>query len=47
MALKLFELVKEFMKDTFLLELTQFEKAGSIRKNFISLKNLINNFRFS
>ena len=27
--------------DTFLLKLTQFEKTGSIRKNFIPLENLI------
>ena len=37
MALKLFEVVKQFMMDTFLLKLTQFEKTGSIGKTFISL----------
>ena len=31
-ALKLFEFLKQFMMDTFLLKLTQFEKAGSKRK---------------
>ena len=30
MALKLFEFVEQFMMDTFLLQLTQFEKTGSI-----------------
>ena len=46
MALKLFEFVAQFMKDTFLLKLTQFEKTGSIRKTFISLGYLIINFHF-
>ena len=45
-ALKLFKFVKQFMMDTFLLKLTQFEKTGSIRKTFISLGNLIINFHF-
>ena len=44
MALKLF--VKQFMMDTFLLKLTQFEKTGSIGKTFISLGNLIIKFYF-
>ena len=44
MALKLF--VKQFMMDTFMLKLTQFEKTGSIGKTFISLGNLIIKFHF-
>ena len=35
MALKLFEFVKRFMLDIFLLKLTQYEKNGWIDKNFI------------
>ena len=46
MASKLFELVEQFMMDTFLLKLTQFEKTGSIGINFLSLGNLITNFHF-
>ena len=46
-ALKLFELIEQFMMDTFLLKLTQFEKTGSKGKTFISLGNLINNFHFT
>ena len=46
MALKLFEFVKQFMMDTFLLNLTQFEQTGSLGKNLISLGNLIINFQF-
>ena len=46
MVLKLFEVIEQFMMDTFLLKLTQFEKIGSIRKTFISLGNLINNSHF-
>ena len=46
MALKLFEFEEQFMMDTFLLKLTQFEKTGSIGKIFISLENLIINFHF-
>ena len=46
MALKLFEIVEQFMMGTFLLKLTQFEKTRSIRKTFISLGNLIINFHF-
>ena len=44
MALKLF--VKQFMMDTFMLKLTQFEKTGSIGKTFFSLGNLIIKFPF-
>ena len=46
MALKLFEFVEEFMRDTFLFKLTQYKKIGSIGKMFISLGNLRNNFHF-
>ena len=46
MALKLFEFVEQFIMDTFLLKLTQFEKTGSIGKTFISLVKLIINFHF-
>ena len=46
MALKLFEVAEQFMMDTFMLKLTQFEKTGSIGKTFISLGNLIINFHF-
>ena len=46
MALKFFEIVEQFMMDTFLLKLTQFEKIGSIGKTFISLGYLISNFHF-
>ena len=46
MALKLFELVEQFMIDTFLITLAQYEKIGSIGRNFISLGNLIINFHF-
>ena len=46
MALKLFEFVKKFMMDTFLLKLTQIEKTGSVGKIFISLGNLIINSIF-
>ena len=46
MALKLFELVEQFMMDTFLLKITQFENTGSIGKTYISLGNLIINFHF-
>ena len=46
MALKVFEFVEQFMMDTFLLKITQFEKTGSIVKTFISLGNLIINFHF-
>ena len=44
MALKLFELVEQFIMESFLLKLTQFEKTGSKGKTFISLGNLIINF---
>ena len=33
MALKLFEFVEEFMRDTFLFKLTQHKKIGLIGKN--------------
>ena len=46
MALKLSEFVEQFMMDTFLLKLTQFEKTGLIGKTFISLGYLIINFHF-
>ena len=46
MALKLFEIVEQFMMDTIVLKLTQFEKTGSIGISFISLGNLIINFHF-
>ena len=46
MALKLFEFVEQFMMDTFMLTLTQFEKTGSIGETFISLGYLIINFHF-
>ena len=47
MALKLFELVEQFMMAKFIfLKLTQFEKTGSKVKIFSSLGNLIINFHF-
>ena len=46
MALKLFEILEQFMMGNFLLKLTQFEKTGSIQKTFFSLGNLITNFHF-
>ena len=46
MALKLFEVVEQFMKDTFSVQLTQFDKTGSIRKSFISQGDLIIHFHF-
>ena len=45
-GLKLFKFVEQFIMDTFLLKLTQFEKTVSIGKTFISLGNLIINFIF-
>ena len=45
MALKLFEFVEQFLMHTFLFKLTQFGKTGSMGKTFISLGNLIINFR--
>ena len=45
MALRLFEFAEQFMMDTCLLKLNQYEKTGSIGKTFISLGNLIINFR--
>ena len=41
MALNVFEFLEQFMIDTFLMTLTQIEKTGSIRKDCISLENLI------
>ena len=38
MALKLFEFVEQFMMDTFLFKLTQFEKPIRNRKKFSLLK---------
>ena len=46
MALKLFEITEQLMMETFLLEITQFEKAGSNGKTLNSLGNLIINFHF-
>ena len=46
MTSKLFEFQEQFMVDTFLLKLTQFEKTGSMDKTFISLGNLIINLHF-
>ena len=46
MALKLFEIVAQFMMNTFLLKLTQFEKTGSVGEAFNLLGNLIINFNF-
>ena len=46
MSFKLFEFVEQFILDTFMLKLTQFEKIGSIGKTFIWLENLIINFCF-
>ena len=46
MALKLFEFGEQFMMDTFLLNINQFEKTGSKGKTFISLGNLIIDFHF-
>ena len=40
MALKLFEFVEQFMMDTFLINITHYEKTGSTNKSFISLGNL-------
>ena len=44
--LKALEFVEQFMMNTFMLKLTQFEKTGSIGKTSISLGNLIINFHF-
>ena len=46
MDLKVFELLEQFIMNTFLLKLTQFEKTLSIGKTFISLGYLILNFHF-
>ena len=46
MTLKLFEFVEQFMMDTFMIKITQFEKTGSIGKTFISLGNLMISFHF-
>ena len=41
MTLKLFEFQKHFTIDNFLIQLTQFEKTGSIGKIFTWLSNLV------
>ena len=41
-----FEFQEQFMLDTFLINLTQFEKTGSLGKSFISLGNLTKKFHF-
>ena len=46
MHLKLFELLEQFMVDTFLIKLTQFEKTGSTSKSLIPLGNLKVKFSF-
>ena len=47
MPLKLFELLEQFMIDTFFdQKITQFDKTGSISKIFISLENLKIKFFF-
>ena len=45
MPLTLFEFHEKFMLGAFLIKLTQFEKAESVGKIFISLKNLIIKFQ--
>ena len=44
--LELLEFQQQVMIDTFLIQLTQFERNGSLDKNFISLRNLIIKFHF-
>ena len=44
--LELFEMEEQLMMRTFSINLTQFEKTGSISKIFISLKNLKIKFHF-
>ena len=44
MVLKLFKFLEQFLIDTFLLKVTQYEKTGSISKLFISLGDLIIKF---
>ena len=46
MALNLFEFLEQLIIDNFFLKLTQFEKTGSIRKDYISLRSLIIKFHF-
>ena len=46
MALILFQFLKQFLIDPFVIKLTQFKKTGPIGKTFISLGNLIINFHF-
>ena len=46
MASELFELLEQLMIDTFSIKLTQFEKIGSIGKNFISVGTSIIKFYF-
>ena len=46
MPFKLFEFLEQIMTDTLLIQLTQFEENGSIRKTYISLGNLKVKFHF-
>ena len=46
MPLKLFEFLEQFIIDTLLIKITQFEKIGSIGKIFISRGNSIIKFHF-
>ena len=46
MASELFEFLEQIMIDTFSIKLTQFEKTGSIGKNFISVGTSIIKFHF-
>ena len=46
MASKLFKFVEQFMKNTFLIKLTPFEKTGSIGIFLISLGHFIINLHF-
>ena len=43
---KLFELLEQFMEQTFLIKLTQFDETRSIDKFFIPLGNLKNELTF-
>ena len=45
-CLRGFWIFEQFMMDTFLFKITQFEKTGSIGKTYISLGNLRINFIF-
>ena len=46
MHFKLFEINEQFMTGDFLIEINQFEKTGSIGKNYISLRKLMIKFHF-